>query len=996
MKRLLVLFLLFTIITIPSTVALRPVYVYSKIHGEIIKSGDYAKLIVELDDNPAVLYRKTLGYSILSFLRANPDSSYEKKLTEKQESFAKTVESLGGEVFLNYTETFNGVALTIPYNKITEIENVASVKAIYNDGEAYLERVYAEKTIHSDEVNTLRDSLGNLITGKNIVVGVVDTGIDYTNPELGGSKFPNSKVIGGYDFADNDGDPMDEEGHGTHVAGIIAGSNYGVAPEAKLRIYKVFRKTDSTTSTSLIVKGIDQAVKDKVNIINVSIGTTDGQASGNDPESISVRNAVNSGVVFVAAAGNKGVRSDLEAYPISSPSSVLEAISVGASDDGLTGVVSVSGKDMYGQYPAESPLFSEGSYGIVYCGIGEKSDFQGKDVKGKIALIERGKIYFGDKDLNAKAQGAVGVIVYNNVSGMPKVQLVSQADPNQKDFIPFLFVSYSDGMILRDFASSTVTVSNKYGLGLIADFTSAGPTSDFYLKPDIIAPGTDIESTYLGGETLRMSGTSMASPVVAGACALLVQAKPNLTPLEIKALLMNTAEILISPSSQRPYPPYIQGAGRVSLLTAVNSSVIIKTPSIIFGNGEKSKTFSVSVKNFSSSNKTLSVSFSFASSDTLSVTSQSSVSVSSNSEVTFNITLRASDSTIESYGFVYLKDYNTNVHIPFLYVKDMEVREPIFDNKLDNSILAKDKSINLNFSIGQGMEVSDQDSTFVGTVAEEVKVSILDAKGNLLKVIFDKAPAYVGSYNVPIASNSDKTGFSYFSNGTYYYKVEYIVANDNEKTKDVLKTLTKFAKTGSFTISGMPSSTLSISMSNGLAPYILPASSFSANVICSNVSIPKVFSFSVYYDSLRLKPTGATLVEDLASSSTLDYSIQNNAIDFRVTSSSDVGAYNGALVKIDFIAQEEGNSFLEFNVTSINKSLIVLRPFVCYISAFSQIADFNGDKVVDSSDFVLINSNFGKKVLSTDPFAKADLNFDGIIDSLDLFIFSRHYGEVYP
>ena len=224
-------------------------------------------VVIELRDTPVAAYKKSFRYNILSVVKKNLDNYYETKLRRKQENVAKEIHKLGGEVHFSYTYVFNGFSCTISGDKLKSVATLREVKKIYPDKKAYLQREDADQIIQADKVHKLIDENGNYITGKSIVVGIVDTGIDYNDAEFGNGGFPNSKVIGGYDFADNDNDPMDEDGHGTYVAGIIAGSKYGVAPDAKIRAYKVFSGIGDSTSTSFIIQGIDQAVKDKCNII---------------------------------------------------------------------------------------------------------------------------------------------------------------------------------------------------------------------------------------------------------------------------------------------------------------------------------------------------------------------------------------------------------------------------------------------------------------------------------------------------------------------------------------------------------------------------------------------------------------------------------------------------------------------------------------------------------------------------------------------------------
>ena len=314
-----------------------------------------------------------------------------------------------------YKNCFNGVALTVPQGMIEAIRELSTVKQVYEDQEVH---AYLDETVSMIGADRVWETVG--LKGDGILVGIIDTGIDYTHPALGGGLGPDFKVIGGYDIPNWDADPMDDNGHGTHVAGIIAGNSetmMGIAPNAKLMAFKVL-DAGGDGYMSDVIRGIELAVDpdenpltdDGVDIINMSLG----HASRNldDPDCQAVNTAVEAGVICVVAAGNSGI----DGYEtIGSPALAQNAISVGA--------------------------------------------------------IAKNKA--------------------------------------------------------------------------IAAFSSLGPAGvNEVIKPDLVAPGVDIISSELGRLRISHSGTSMASPVVAGVAALLCQKYPEATPNEIKGLLCGSAENL--------------------------------------------------------------------------------------------------------------------------------------------------------------------------------------------------------------------------------------------------------------------------------------------------------------------------------------------------------------------------------------------------------------------------------------------------------------------
>lgn len=454
--------------------------------------------------------------------------------------------------------------------------------------------------------------------GDGVTIAVIDTGIDYLHANFGGSgdaadytandktvieagTFPTAKVIGGYDFAGSaydasgtpstpspDPDPLDGDGHGSHVAGSAAGNGVpgligpGVAPGASLYALKVFG--DVAGSTDLVSEAIewaldpngDGSISDHVDVINMSLGSDFG--SIDDPSSISAQNASRLGVVVVASAGNDG---DVP-YITGSPAVARGVISVAASVDGGFGnpALIVNTSSAAGSYDS-----TEGNLGAPPLSVvgpltgdvvaADPLDACGplsNDLTGKIALVQRGVCTFTDKHTNAEAAGAIAVIVFNDAArGDALLTMGGEAT------VPSVFIGHTAGALISDtLATETVNATLQTLIEVphpeladtLASFTSRGPGhGGTTFKPDVSAPGQGVRSTGVGtGDKFALlSGTSMASPHVAGLAALLLDGRPNLGPGAVKALIQNSTVTAYEdgPGGSSPYPLALQGTGVV-------------------------------------------------------------------------------------------------------------------------------------------------------------------------------------------------------------------------------------------------------------------------------------------------------------------------------------------------------------------------------------------------------------------------------------------------
>jgi len=418
--------------------------------------------------------------------------------------------------------------------------------------------------------------------GSGIVISIIDTGIDLNHPDLDG------QIIGGYDFVDNDDMPEDINGHGTQVAGIIAsnGNLKGIAPNSKILMYKVSEDGESVPS-NLIIKAIEKSIEDGADIINISLGIN----QTNTKIDQAVNKAIKNDIFVVTAAGNFGP----ELSTIGSPGINPNAITVGATFNNVTSSLvstfEIEDKTfnvfpMVGTKALTDPITSQ----IIFGKYGKVDDLLGNNFEGSILLIQRGSdiedeiVYFSDKEKNAANVGARAIIVYNNEPGIFFGELIHEyVDEGYEPTIPALSVSRDDGLIIREILQSDTKgiLDVFYHPDFVAYFSSRGPVSPFYIKPDLVAPGAFINTTDTNGNYKISSGTSFAAPHVAGTAALILQKNPELTPQEVKSILMTTSEIVYDQFNDR-FPIDVSGNGRISASNAINAELIITPPNLIF------------------------------------------------------------------------------------------------------------------------------------------------------------------------------------------------------------------------------------------------------------------------------------------------------------------------------------------------------------------------------------------------------------------------------
>lgn len=404
-----------------------------------------------------------------------------------------------------YFSVFFGAAIEAPPATWAAIRSLDYVVAIHPDR---IVRAYATDEPVDARPRVNAQGLG--ARGAGTVVAIIDTGIDYRHPALGGGYGPGFKVIGGHDFVNGDEDPIDDQGHGTHVAGTVAANApdlIGVAPDARLLAYKVL-DASGYGSSSDIIAAVEASVdpngdgdrSDAADVVNLSLG---GGGTADDPMARAVDAAVAAGVVVCVAAGNAG-----ETASIGTPGAAAAAITVGAVD----------------------------------------------------------------------------------------------------------------------------------GAGVLAAFSSRGPTSKLLtFKPEIVAPGVGIVSSRLGGGVVSANGTSMATPHVAGVAALLRELHPDWTPARVKAAIVSGAVSM-------PGTPFARGAGRIDAARAANATLFLSEAGISFGlahatAGSSSLSHAVTVTNASNQAESFSAVVSPAPSGTTISVNPSRVELAPGASATLDVTL---------------------------------------------------------------------------------------------------------------------------------------------------------------------------------------------------------------------------------------------------------------------------------------------------------------------------------------------------------------------
>jgi minor extracellular serine protease Vpr len=595
------------------------------------------------------------------------------------------------QIVAEYDTVLNGFAIKLNGASLASLANHPKVKAV--DG-SWLYRPTMNVSVDLISAPAVWASLGGQEeAGEDIAVGIIDTGIRDDHPffackdEIPHKVFAAGVAGTGDDIVFN---------HGTHVAGTVGGcvttltegplqdTVSGVAPGVNLFDYNVFPgygggfvAFGGSAFSHDIALALEEAVNDEMDVVNLSLG---GSIQGeHDFLAEAINATAAAGVVPAVAAGNSGPGDST----VESPGNAFGALTAGASTNphfiGIS--VAVEGGDTIGAALGDFANFDPpitAEYTVTEPAFGCSAITN--DVAGKIALIDRGPTpgacSFTTKVRNAEAAGAIGVLIVNNVAGDPTAPGADGTTPEPT--IPAAMVGKDEGAAIKPSGTVTVDGTNPQEVvtanaDIIAGFSSRGPAGfTENIKPDVTAPGVNVFSSVFDEETgdlgwAMFSGTSMATPHVAGSAALLLDQNPDLTPADVKSLLGNNADRTVTDHVSGTTDPGVmaRGGGRINLERASAATATFDPMSLSFGvsNGNRpvNETISVTVRNLSGSATNLMIS-----GGTSDMSYPANVAVPANGTATFEVSL-STRGPAEAEGDLTVTDGSETFLIPFWY-----------------------------------------------------------------------------------------------------------------------------------------------------------------------------------------------------------------------------------------------------------------------------------------------------------------------------------------
>jgi minor extracellular serine protease Vpr len=577
-----------------------------------------------------------------SGIRSQAALSRRAQIREEQKPVRAQLAAAGARVVESLDTVANALIVNIPDEKAAGLHSVPGVVRVYPVRRF---KLALDRALPLHHVPEAWQQIGLANAGAGMKIAMIDTGIDvqhagFQDPSLdvpsgfplvnadSDLEFTNNKVIVARSYAslfetpDPDKSARDHVGHGTATAMAAAGvmntgplaTISGVAPKAWLGSYKVFGTpgVNDTSTDAALLKAIDDAVADGMDVINLSLGSIEAARTQKDIEVQAIERATAAGVIVVVVAGNDGPNAET----IDSPGTAPSAITVGAAKNdrlfaatatvsGGAPDVAIPGSGANSATPITAPIVSVAA--LDQTGLA-CDPLPAGSLTGRIAFILRGVCNFEVKLDNAQQAGAAAALVY--------------ADPQEQDAfimgvgvatLPSSMIANFDGVqILQQIAqnpSLTATVSYTMAPiqastdGLVS-FSSQGPSGDVALKPDLIAVGVNFYTAaqtfdphgvlYSSSGYTVTQGTSFSAPLVAGAAALLKAARPGLTNAQYKSLLVNTA----SPASGTIVQT---GAGSLNMFAALQATAAVEPVAIDFfvGNGDPNVTGSLTVSNVS-------------------------------------------------------------------------------------------------------------------------------------------------------------------------------------------------------------------------------------------------------------------------------------------------------------------------------------------------------------------------------------------------------------
>lgn len=989
--------------------------------------------------------------------------------------------SIPFEVRYQYQIVSNAIAIEIRGYHIPMLLSFNQIEGIYStENLDYPHRKVAVQSTSATTAWKMLDPDKKIpYDGKDIRIGILDSGLDYYNPEFNRQpverpgkmdlyKFePNDKILGGYDYADKDDNPFDDPtiSHGSHVAGIASGKHptnlnfRGMAPESNLFIYKVFSSDPTITGANRanIIAAAEQSIKDKCQIINLSLGNSYPLPSvitdRNDesfPYYNALKNVFDAGIVVVASAGNNGSRHKESSNTLSSPGTFEPALQVASSTDRMVQYFEIQGTDnelikVQATHGLHTPTFEEKHSGleVVDCGYGRVDDFRGKNVRGKIALIARGPrdagIPFSEKNINAREAGAIGTIVYNYSDNRDRMTptLLSEYrdDPASFNFIPFLFINHINADSIKKIVIENKgrIVFPKFSFLTVSDYTSVGPcisADENFFKPEISAPGKQIRSTVLhyNSETKNIEpryadfdGTSMAAPVVSGCVALIRQARPSWTPKEIKAVVMNTADLMYNHVTGEVLPYFYQGAGNINVAAAIDSPIIVQPASLVKNINNLNQAFTFSVKNVYKDNVNVTIrSEIFNLHDKINPINASlnpaNLTIRPNQSSDFKISFSVNEEDfierryegaiwieIDQIDKMNLK--TEKIHIPFILFENslLPIDEPVTSLSISKDELCNERmdeaivSFKLNTGSYAGVR-GDANITNYQNYAYQLRVYATDAGGEIWGEIFQGENLPIGNYSFRW-NGKDIYGNEFLPDGKFNLQV-YVSGSE------------VIVKAGNFEVIEKPylSQTVPVNIMGSSIPQP-PIIAFSAQ---HNVNVDQIFKLDVVFADLRdinqidlvFKLNTRLEILEIMPGNFVDLEKFNPARDIKETRGEitikafrnpELENNRASVVSLRLKARRRGTADITLSSILVKdekgsnrKALIRIHPIEISENELI-VGDFNDDGIVDELDYQMLIKAFYTNFKDESWDDRFDLNHDLIVDISDLVIFAKYY-----
>ena len=1004
------------------------------------------------------------------------DESYVTSLKLYQENFLHVLQKkVSYKLIHQYQLVVNGFAIEVPGYHIPFLLEYPEISGIFSTRDlAYPDRRIAAPSVQATTAWKMTNPSTKLpYDGKDIAIGILDSGIDYYNPEFNRTpverpkkiedyKFvPNDKILGGYDFADKDEDPFDsyQPPHGTHVAGISSGKHpsipgfNGIAPESNIYAYKVFSSSEGVTGAnpSNIIAACEMSIRDKCSVINLSLGNSYPQPSEDDgnPYYEAIKKTVKSGIVVVASAGNNGSRHKENTNTLSSPGTYAPAFQVAGSDDRMTQNIQIVGNNgeflsIQATRPLHTPPFEakHSNLEVVDCGFGSEEEFQKVNVRGKIALISRGPrdagIRFSVKNENAKKAGAVGCIVYNydRERMMPTLLDGYVDDPLSLGFIPNLFIGPINAEMIKN-----IVIKNKgrvqftqFSNLTVSDFTSVGPclsADDNFFKPEISAPGKQIRSTVVvrNSETGELhssyadwDGTSMSAPFVSGGVALVRQAHPNWNAEEVKAVMMNTSDLMYNHITGEILPYFYQGAGHMNIAAAIDSPVIVQPPAVMRNINQLDQSITFTIKNVYKEGINVKIREEVfnLNNQTNPIRAEINPSVLSNiapnQTATFRISFSASEEDfinrkyegalwIEVDQIQKMNLKTEKIHIPFILYKNklIDIDDPVTNLTISKPNLCSERndeaivSFRLNTGSYFGLKGDLNEMNFQNH-AYTLRVYAVDKTGEVWGEIFQGENMPIGNYSFRW-NGQDIFGNEFLPDGDFYLQVYVSGQEATVRGADVTWTDKPYFSSKipvSIQNSSIPQPPI-ITISN--PPMVNIDQEFKLDVVFADVKdinqIELVFKVSTRLDILDIYPGNFVDLSEFNPKTDLKES--RGEVTIKATKNPELSGDRATILSIRVRGRRKGNA--DTNIISsiikdvegkVRKTMVLLHSIEVMDKEF-QLGDFNEDEIVDDTDFEMFKKAYLSTFKDLTWDSRYDLNSDLVIDISDLVIFSKYY-----